>query len=78
MRIRISWAAEHLTATLDETPTSKALAGALPLTSTALTCDDEVYFDTPPPWRRTSRQVVEPGTWVLSGRSGRTGPTVYP
>ncbi|MGW1493690.1 cyclophilin-like fold protein [Streptomyces sp. NPDC002402] len=64
MQIRISWPAGHLTATLDETPTSKALAGALPLTSAALTWGDEVYFDTAvsPALEADARQVVEPGT----------------
>lgn len=62
MQIRISWPAGHLTATLDETPTSKALAGALPLT--ALTWGDEDYFDTTvsPALEADARQVVEPGT----------------
>ncbi|MET7621208.1 cyclophilin-like fold protein [Streptomyces sp. NPDC005408] len=64
MQIRISWPAGQLTATLEETPTSKALAGALPLTSTAQTWGDEVYFDTTvsPALEADARQVVEPGT----------------
>ncbi|MFF8832107.1 cyclophilin-like fold protein [Streptomyces sp. NPDC015131] len=64
MQIRISWPAGHLTATLDETPTSKALAGVLPITSTAHTWGEEVYFETPasPPLESDARQVVEPGT----------------
>jgi hypothetical protein len=64
LRIRISWPAGSLTATLDETPTSTALAGALPITSTAHTWGEEVYFDTPvsPAPEPSAQQVVEPGT----------------
>lgn len=62
--IRISWPAGHLTATLDDTPTTQALAKALPLVSTARTWGEEVYFDTgiAVPRETTARQVVEPGT----------------
>ncbi|GAA1420542.1 cyclophilin-like fold protein [Streptomyces thermospinosisporus] len=62
--IRISWPAGHLTATLDDTPTTQALAKALPLTSTARTWGEEVYFDTGVAVSRETdaRQVVEPGT----------------
>ncbi|MEU6877615.1 cyclophilin-like fold protein [Streptomyces sp. NPDC046712] len=64
LRIRISWPAGHTTATLDETPTSKALVGALPISSTARTWGEEVYFDTPVSTAVESdaQQVVEPGT----------------
>ncbi|MEU9011974.1 cyclophilin-like fold protein [Streptomyces sp. NPDC048479] len=64
MQIRISWPAGHLTATLEETPTSEALMGALPLASTAHTWGEEVYFDTTisPALEAAARQVVEPGT----------------
>ncbi|MCP3818072.1 cyclophilin-like fold protein [Streptomyces sp. A3M-1-3] len=64
MKIRISWPAGQLTATLDETPTSKTLTEALPLSSSAHTWGEEVYFDT----RLTAalepdaQQVVDPGT----------------
>ncbi|ANH92376.1 hypothetical protein A8713_15470 [Streptomyces sp. SAT1] len=63
-RIRISWPAGHLTAALDDTPTTRALAGELPLVSTARTWGEEVYFDTGTrvPRETDARQVVEPGT----------------
>ncbi|MEU2547196.1 cyclophilin-like fold protein [Streptomyces roseolus] len=64
LRIRLSWPAGHATATLDDTPTSTALLGALPIVSTARTWGEEVYFDTPVsvPREEGARQVVDPGT----------------
>ncbi|MFF0460545.1 cyclophilin-like fold protein [Streptomyces mexicanus] len=64
MQIRISWPSGHLTATLENTPTTEALAKALPLVSTARTWGEEVYFDTgvSVPRETDARQVVEPGT----------------
>ncbi|MFJ9540043.1 cyclophilin-like fold protein [Streptomyces sp. NPDC101225] len=64
MQIRISWPAGHLTATLDDTPTARSLGTALPMTSTARTWGEEVYFDTGVrvPRETTARQVVEAGT----------------
>ncbi|MET8801579.1 cyclophilin-like fold protein [Streptomyces sp. NPDC004546] len=65
MQIRISWPAGNITATLDaDTPTTRALAKALPLTSSACTWGEEVYFDTGIAVSRETdaRQVVEPGT----------------
>ncbi|MCM1970929.1 MULTISPECIES: cyclophilin-like fold protein [Streptomyces] len=65
MQIRISWPAGNLTATLgDDSSTTRALAKALPLTSTARTWGEEVYFDTEisVPRETDARQVVEPGT----------------
>ncbi|MDH2388251.1 cyclophilin-like fold protein [Streptomyces sp. HNM0663] len=64
MQIRISWPAGQLTATLGDTPTSMALAKALPIVSTACTWGEEVYFDTPVSVAAEpdARQVVDPGT----------------
>jgi hypothetical protein len=64
MQIRISWPTGQLTATIDETPTSKALMGVLPFSATARTWGEEVYFETPasPAPEPDARQVVEPGT----------------
>src|SRR5919198_6277300 len=64
IRIRISWPAGHLTATLDDTLTTQALAKALPFASTARTWGEEVYFDTgvSVPRETSARQVVDPGT----------------
>ncbi|WP_043265265.1 cyclophilin-like fold protein [Streptomyces sp. CT34] len=64
MKIRISWPAGHVTATLDDTPTAATLVAALPLQATAHTWGEEVYFDTglTPALEADARQVVDPGT----------------
>ncbi|MYX28527.1 hypothetical protein GTY75_18065 [Streptomyces sp. SID8381] len=64
MQIRISWPTGRLTATLDDTPTARALARELPLVSSARTWGEEVYFDTgvSVPRETGARQVVDPGT----------------
>ncbi|MFG3113142.1 cyclophilin-like fold protein [Streptomyces sp. NPDC048197] len=64
MKIRISWPAGQLTATLDDTPTAAALMAALPVDATARTWGEEVYFDTglSPALEPDARQVVGAGT----------------
>ncbi|MFP3989288.1 cyclophilin-like fold protein [Streptomyces sp. E11-3] len=64
MQIRISWPAGHLTATLDDTPTAQALRTVLPLSATANTWGEEVYFDTgvSVAGEPGAQQVVDPGT----------------
>ncbi len=68
-RIRIEVGGNEWTATLDETPTAKAIVQALPCASEARTWGDEVYFEVGAEVDREedARQVVDPGTvcyWV--------------
>ena len=56
-------------ARLEDTPCSRSVIAALPITSTARTWGDEVYFDTEveSELEADARQVVDPGTvcfWV--------------
>jgi hypothetical protein len=64
MKIRISAGKISLQAELRDTPTTRALAAALPFESDASTWGDEVYFTTPVSAKleKDARQVVEPGT----------------
>jgi hypothetical protein len=69
MRIRITWQNGELTAALVDTKTTRELRSALPLSSTAQTWGDEVYFNIPVSvgLEDDARQVVLPGTvcfWV--------------
>ena len=62
-RIRFDFGTLTLDAELVDTPTAKAIAAALPITSSALTWGEEVYFDVPVNVKReaNARAVVTPG-----------------
>jgi uncharacterized protein len=62
-RIRFEFATLTLEADLLDTATAKAIAAALPVTSSALTWGEEVYFDIPVrvPRENDARAVVIPG-----------------
>ena len=62
-RIRFDFGALTLEAELLDTPTAKAIAAALPLSSSVLTWGEEVYFDVPVEVAREAdaRAVIVPG-----------------
>jgi len=62
-RIRFEFATVTLEAELLDTPTGKAILAALPVTSSARTWGEEVYFDVPVEVARekTARAIVTPG-----------------
>lgn len=69
MRIRIRWPNGAITGFLNDTPTARYLAEVLPLSSSANTWGEEVYFSVPvdAELETNPRQVVEAGTicfWV--------------
>jgi uncharacterized protein len=61
--IRFEFATLTLEAELLDTPTAKAISAALPITSSALTWGEEVYFDIPVRVARekSARAIVTPG-----------------
>jgi len=68
-RIRIAWPKGAANATLDDTPTARALVAALPVKAKAQTWGEEVYFEMPVKavLEEGAKQVVPPGTvcfWV--------------
>jgi hypothetical protein len=71
-RIKISWPKGAVNATIDDTPTARALVGALPVHARAQTWGEEVYFEIPvkAALERGAKQVVPSGTvcfWVEGG-----------
>ncbi len=62
-RIRFDFGTLTIDAELLDTPTAKAIAAALPLSSAVLTWGEEVYFDVPVDVARESdaRAVIIPG-----------------
>jgi uncharacterized protein len=62
-RIRFDFGKLTLDAELLDTPTAKAVLAALPITSSALTWGEEVYFEVPVevPRETGARAVVTPG-----------------
>src|SRR6516162_2270648 len=63
VRIRFEFATLTLEAELLDTPTAKAILAAMPVTSSALTWGEEVYFDVPVEVARekAARAIVTPG-----------------
>ena len=66
-RVCIAWPKGAALATLEDTPSSRALVAALPLTARAQTWGEEVYFEVPveAALEAGAKQVVPPGTVCL-------------
>ncbi len=66
-RIKMSWPKGAVEATLEDTPTARALVAALPVKAKAQTWGEEVYFEVPVKATLESgaKQVVSPGTVCL-------------
>ena len=64
MQIWIQWPQGEITATLEDTPTSRALLDALPFESSANTWGDEIYFSVQllTDLEKDAQQVMDPGT----------------
>jgi uncharacterized protein len=64
MKLRITAGNRSFVATLEDTPTARALVEAVPFESRTQTWGEEVYFQTPVSVAREpgAKQVVEPGT----------------
>lgn len=63
-RIKISWSKGAANATLEDTPTARALVAALPISARAQTWGEEVYFEIPVTAKLEAgaKEVVPPGT----------------
>jgi hypothetical protein len=75
-RIRFDFGSLTLDAELNDTPTAKAIAAALPLKASALTWGEEVYFDIPVTVKREAdaRAIVTRGR-SPTGRKARRLPS---
>ncbi len=63
-RVKISWPKGAVNATLEDTPTARALVAALPVKAKAQTWGEEVYFEIPVAAKLEAgaKQAVPPGT----------------